>query len=887
MTTKTISSSGYVGYSLKSTYDQLVVNSTGSIGGTYGGAGGPGTVGGHGGVALTVDHTASVENQGFIVGGAGGYSDVRGGAGGDGVYLENGGSLTNSGEISGGHGGGAGPLAQGGGGGAGVVLTSGGTVTNTGTITGGSPGTGGQPASAGPGVILDAGGTLLNQAGGTITNTYHGFVAYGAATVVNYGDITSSGVDRFNSSSGRMVVGAGSSEVGLIDGGYLATLEIGGGTAGSSGTIIGLGAYGASLSGGATARFWHFNAYVIDAGASWTLANGSLGIGKTLTVDGTLTIGGSVQSYGTILGGAGTNGVSAVGGSGIDALHGGASATFINKGQVLGGGGGAGGGATFFPFGYDGGPGGAGLSLASGGTVTNYGTIGGGAGGVGGVDEFAGPGGAGGTGLIASQATNHGLIEGGAGGYGGFGIYGGFGGVGGTGVALQAGGQLGNYGTIAGGGAGAPGSGLGVLGLPGSQGTGVAIDSGGYLRNGDSGETTAPVIKGGLGVYGGAGATVVNFGSIQGFNGESVQFTDASDKLVAEDGSVFTGSIVGGTGTLELAGGTGAISGLGATGTITGGVSAVFTGFGTYDLDAGGSWTLNGANSVGAAQGLVNAGSLTIGASSALTVAGALTNSGEIDVDGGGGKAFAGLVFLGNETLSGGGTVSLNATGYIGGPAAGDSLTNLDNTIEGGGFIKGPVTLTNDGTINADRGRMVLNTGDTVTNHGIIEATKNGVVFSAVSPFSAIIQPGLLLVRDTVIDSSGGGTVFDSSTIQLDNATLAGGALTVNAGAMLRSVFHSATINLGGGTVSNAGTIEGRAGGGLTIDGAVGGGGLIEASGGGLTVTGGVSGGNARIVGTGVLEVDGALGENVFFAAGSTGELVLGEGTGFSGRVYG
>ena len=41
------------------------------------------------------------------------------------------------------------------------------------------------------------------------------------------------------------------------------------------------------------------------------------------------------------------------------------------------------------------------------------------------------------------------------------------------------------------------------------------------------------------------------------------------------------------------------------------------------------------------------------------------------------------------------------------------------------------------------------------------------------------------------------------------------------------------------------------------------------------------------MVGKGVLEIDGALSENVFFAAGATGTLILGDVGQFTGRVYG
>ena len=450
-------------------------------------------------------------------------------------------------------------------------------------------------------------------------------------------------------------------------------------------------------------------------------------------------------------------------------------------------------------------------------------------------------------------------------------------------MIVSNGGLVNNVGTLsggAGGAGGAPGYAGAAAGANGAAGYGVYLANGGSVING-SGAAPAAVISGAIGVYAGSngGATVTNYGTITG-TAASVEFQGGSsdDRLIAEAGSHFIGDIFGGSGTLELAGGTGTISGVGGFGALTGAVSANFLAFATYQFDAGGSWTMTGANDLGILQSVSNQGTLTIATGASLTVSsgafmtdsGPLINIGTIDI-GGGGELFAGLNFSGGATLSGGGIVSLAAAGYIGGSGA---LTNLDNTIEGGGVIKG-VTLTNDGTINNDVGRMLINTGGTVTNGGIIESTGTGI----------------LLVRNTTIDSSGGRFVTDSSRLQLSNATIFGGLLTINTGALLINDTLGGTVNLSGGTVHNAGTIEATTGG-LTIDGAVLNNGLIEAVTGKLVITGGVTGsGTARLRGKGNLEIDGAVSENIFFAKNSTGILVLGDVTtlvnGVTGRIYG
>ena len=424
-----------------------------------------------------------------------------------------------------------------------------------------------------------------------------------------------------------------------------------------------------------------------------------------------------------------------------------------------------------------------------------------------------------------------------------------------------------NTGTLAGGaggGGGAAGYPGAVAGANGANGDGVYLKAGGTVINGGGYYGgSGSVISGAIGVYAAAGAatTVTNYGTIAG-DTLAVAFASGStsDRLIVEAGATFVGGVYGGGGTLELASGTATIAGIGST----------FNDFATYQLDAGGSWTFSGANTIAAAHTLVNDGTLVISAASSLTLTGILINNGQIDVGGVVGS-YAGLVFSGNHTLSGGGVVSLSAAGYIGGSGG---LTNLDNTIDGGGFIKG-VTLTNDGVIDNDAGRMIINTGGTVTNDGLIRSTATGN----------------LLIRDTTIDSSGGGTVIDAHRIQLSNATLAGGVLTIGAGALLINDGLGGTINLSGGIVHNFGMIEAAAGG-LTIDGDVLNNGLIEALTGTLDVKGAVTGsGTARLWGKGVLEIDGALSENVFFAKNSTGTLVLGDITsttnGVTGRIYG
>jgi len=106
-------------------------------------------------------------------------------------------------------------------------------------------------------------------------------------------------------------------------------------------------------------------------------------------------------------------------------------------------------------------------------------------------------------------------------------------------------------------------------------------------------------------------ATLDNFGTVRGTGGVAVEMTGARDELIAEAGSTFIGSISGGGGRLALAGGgAGAISGLGGAGTLSGAVHVDFSGFGSYEIAAGGTWTLEGSNALTTASVLVDEGTL-------------------------------------------------------------------------------------------------------------------------------------------------------------------------------------------------------------------------------------------------------------------------------------
>jgi fibronectin-binding autotransporter adhesin len=353
----------------------------------------------------------------------------------------------------------------------------------------------------------------------------------------------------------------------------------------------------------------------------------------------TLPSGGELDNAGRILGGSGAYRLRSPGGVGGAGVTLAAAGMVSNLGTV---GGGVGGSSTY----VQGGVGGAGLVIAAAGTVDNQGAITGGAGG----RSFYGLGGAGGVGVtLGADGTvyNTVAIRGGAGGLGSL-----YGGAGGAGVALEAGGTVDNMGAITGGRGGRANSGEGSK-VPG---TGIDLGAGGFVTNGSASASTA-LIAGGVGVYAGAtgAATLTNYGVIKGSSGVAVAFKSASDRLIAEAGSSWVGSVEGGGGTLDLASGAGTIAGLGATATISGAEAMTFSGFATYQLDAGTQWILAGANSVASGSTLIDDGSLTI--------TGPLTGLGTF--------AGAGVVAIADDaTLEADGATAATLTVAFGGDAA-------------------------------------------------------------------------------------------------------------------------------------------------------------------------------------------------------------------------
>ena len=468
-------------------------------------------------------------------------------------------------------------------------------ITNTGSVTTTSSGTtaiyGGTAAtwtitnaglvssSAGDGVVLEDGGSVTNNSTGTIRGDQYGVVFNnGPGTVTNSGSISSAlGVDS-------VIVDFG-------DGGSLTNLA--GGTL-TGGNVFIEGAVGTVTNSGIIAT---------DSEDGVELAAGGIvtnNVGGSISNTDNAGVGVFIEVASGMVTNAGS--ISAVGGNGVLLLEGG-SVSNAASGSITGQG--------------------AGIFVKNqAGTVTNAGNI----------SATTGTESAGiylqNNGIITNTSTgtitggNYGaFIEGGGGTVTNFGSI-----SGGDAVLLGLGGMVTNAvgASISGGSNGvyikyrAAGTvtNSGNISASGTGGAGVDLALGGSLTNNSSGSITGNA----FGVFvKGAGGTVANAGAISGAT-YAVDFAGSgTNRLIVDPTAVFSGKVAAtstAANTLELASGTGSIGGLG-------GVGSSFANFQTLAVDAGGSWTLTGANTT---TSVLDAGSLDL--------SGTLNNSATITFQG-------------------------------------------------------------------------------------------------------------------------------------------------------------------------------------------------------------------------------------------------------------
>jgi hypothetical protein len=172
----------------------------------------------------------------------------------------------------------------------------------------------------------------------------------------------------------------------------------------------------------------------------------------------------------------------------------------------------------------------------------------------------------------------------------------------------------------------------GTISTTAAGGAGADIEGGGSITNNPG----AAISGSSFGVFISGGGTVTNAGTISG-GSYAVDFTSSvTNRLVVDPGAVFIGGVNGGGGTLELAGGAGAIGGIDA---------GSFNNFQTLVVDAGATWTLNGANTTPT---VLDNGTVTIGGS--LTASTAIDPSSTGVFQLGSGSTFEVAANLGTQT---------------------------------------------------------------------------------------------------------------------------------------------------------------------------------------------------------------------------------------------
>jgi hypothetical protein len=804
----------------------------------------------------------------------------------------------------------------------GVLLTDGGTIVNSATGTIAAAAVSGYGVSfynsAGPvgaylhnmglidSVQANGGDLIVND--GTIDGK--GVIAgtAGGVTLENSGTIQGVGGTpvQFGSASDRLIAETGADFVGAVKGGG-GTLELGAGT----GTLTNLGSSAASVSGAEALTAFGFASYQLDVGGTWTL-NGTttLAAGETLTDFATLTgplalgsatdrlvlgagasIGSAVKGVGATLelaSGTGTiSGLGAAGTiSGTEAMtFSGFGAYFLDTGSswTLSG------NSTLS----------ASQSLTDGGSVTNLGAL----------TRASGDGivlTSGAAAINGAKTNTTALIS------DVVGVY-----AGAAGPATVT-----NFGTITGTGGTAVQLGSAsdrLIAESGSHFVGAAKGGGGTLEVGSGTGTLTNLGAGAVSVSGavalttsgfasyqfdtggswtlagtstlGAGETLTDFATITG----PLALGSASDKLVVGAGASIGGAVSGDGGTLELASGAGTISGIGAAGTIGGGAAMTFSGFGSYILDTGSSWTLNGASTLGAGMSLTDGGSMTnLGALTDASGDGIVLTAGAAAIDGAAANATAlisGLVGVyagatGPATVTSFGTIQGTGGVAVQFKSAADQLivesgsTWLGSVQGAGGLLDlaggtGTVTgIGSTGTVSGAEAMTFSGFGSyefgggawTLTGTNTIALGQTLVDQASVTSTGALNIDGAVTSTGTLTVSAGTASIDMGAVVSVKSLSLTGGVTTLNESLTFQHTFTDAA----GGTLAVDSSDT------LTLEGSTRLSGLIDGAG---TISAGAATFNKGFVlgGTDLLSITGA--------ANQTGSITIGDATASAAKL--
>jgi len=256
----------------------------------------------------------------------------------------------------------------------------------------------------------------------------------------------------------------------------------------------------------------------------------------------------------------------------------------------------------------------------------------------------------------------------------------------------------------------------------------------------------------------------------------------------------------------------------------------------TLDIASGTSFSAT--DGTGTPPGLT-AGKIEVADSASFEVGGPVDNTGTIALNSTGDATS--FLIDGAVTLSGAGKVVLSkyaANTIAGDPANGGALTNDGNTISGAGTIGGKnLTLNNQaGTIDANSSNpLTIDTGNPVTNTGLMEASGGGmlVIYDTVTNFSGATNGD--------IEATGAATTLHpQSIVDLFGGNIAGGTVTIGAGALVEATGgQSGPSEITGSVVTDKGAL-------LAIDNTI-----LTLGGGTVNATGGVIEANDASIGGG------------------------------------
>ena len=263
--------------------------------------------------------------------------------------------------------------------------------------------------------------------------------------------------------------------------------------------------------------------------------------------------------------------------------------------------------------------------------------------------------------------------------------------------------------------------------------------------------------------------------------------------------------------------------------------------------------------------GVTNTGAISVHDNSSLLLQGTITNSGTLQLNSAGNDTF--LRMNGNVSLTGKGTVVMDnqAPNIIVGAAAGNVLTNVNNTISGAGNIgDGSMALNNQGVIDANAGAgqnvLYINTSNGTTNTGTLEATAGSTL--------SLYGDTYTNARGTIqaLNNSGAGSVV----LLQHGVTIDGGTLTTTGNGVIETVnADSATLN----GVTNTGTVIAHDNSTLTLAGTVTNNGALQINSAGNATDLDISG-SVTLTGNGTVLMDN-LPTNLIRGASGAGTEIL------------